>query len=277
MALTRNRWCVHERRGAWSEPELTPHVGTVVGPDIDLRIFPRHWAHVVATVVDNARGPLPSIQVFDARGEAVHKVFCTPATDRAAWGDLVEALRDPAPGPLRVEAPTPVVSDREDADIDADGLRGAWAELRDTHDFFPMLRTFAVGRRQALRLAGRPWARPVDRVAAVENALRGAAATGQAIMVFVGNPGCIQIHTGPVRTVAWRGPWLNVLDPDFDLHLDTDGIADAWVVEKPTVDGPVRSLELYAAGGELIAQLFGARKPGKPEDPAWSALVAGLA
>jgi putative hemin transport protein len=72
------------------------------------------------------------------------------------------------------------------------------------------------------------------------------------------------------------GPWFNVLDDSFNLHLREDRIASAFVVWKPTDDGVVTSLELFDAEGELIASLFGKRKPGQPEDEAWRALVAGL-
>jgi putative hemin transport protein len=44
-------------------------------------------------------------------------------------------------------------------------------------------------------------------------------------------------------------------------------------VKKPTVDGMVTSLETFDAHGELIAQFFGARKPGIPEKPEWRDLV----
>jgi len=95
-------------------------------------------------------------------------------------------------------------------------------------------------------------------------------------MVFVGNRGMIQIHTGPVKTIRVMGPWLNVLDPDFNLHLRADLIASAWAVRKPTSDGIVTSLELFDAEGENIAMLFGARKPGTPELEGWRELIAGI-
>jgi putative hemin transport protein len=95
-------------------------------------------------------------------------------------------------------------------------------------------------------------------------------------MVFVPNPGCIQIHTGPVKNVQRMGTWANVLDPMFNLHLREDLIAHAFVVEKPTSEGTVTSLELYAADGSSIAWLFGKRKPGIPELESWRALAKAL-
>lgn len=70
--------------------------------------------------------------------------------------------------------------------------------------------------------------------------------------------------------------WLNVLDPGFSLHLREDRIAQAWVVEKPTDDGIVTSLELFDDAGGLMAMCFGARKPGERELPAWRALLKPL-
>lgn len=59
-------------------------------------------------------------------------------------------------------------------------------------------------------------------------------------MIFVGNPGCIQIHTGPVHNIKAMGPWLNVLDLDFNLHLREDEVTQVWKVGKPTRDGWVQ-------------------------------------
>ncbi len=66
------------------------------------------------------------------------------------------------------------------------------------------------------------------------------------------------------------------MDPGFNLHAREDHIHAAWVVRKPTADGIVTSLELFDAGGNTIALLFGERKPGRPEDPAWRALTETL-
>jgi putative hemin transport protein len=106
--------------------------------------------------------------------------------------------------------------------------------------------------------------------------LQDVARIGLPIMCFVGNPGMIQIHTGPVRRVEVMGDWLNVLDPGFNLHLREDRIAAAWVVRKPTSDGPVTSVELFDADGDTMAMFFGERKPGKRELPGWRAMVDAL-
>ena len=266
MALTRNDHAVHERHGRYEQVSAGPGHILVLGPDIDLRLFPGRWAHAYAL-----GGERPSIQIFDRDGIAAHKVHPTGETDRDAWAALLRDLAlDAAPAPP--EAPPVPTSEAERA-VDAPALRQAWLGLRDTHDFFPMLRQHRATRRQAFRLAGEDLALPLASQAAAE-ALELAAAGQVPIMVFVGNRAAIQIHTGPVRRVQPIQGWCNVLDPDFNLHLREAGVAAAWRIVKPTEDGAVTSIELLDVAGEVVALLFGARKPGQAERPDWRALVA---
>lgn len=93
------------------------------------------------------------------------------------------------------------------------------------------------------------------------------------IMIFVGNPGMIQIHTGKIQRLEPMGPWFNVLDPEFNLHLRTDQIESVWIVDKPTKDGLVTSVEVFDNAGNLILQMFGKRKPGIPQSDLWYQLT----
>lgn len=280
MALTRNTSCVHEKTGIYCNTSANGpagrETGLVLGGDIDLRVFYSRWAHGFAVDEAGDKGVQRSLQFFDASGTAVHKVFVKPATDLAAWERMVADFTDAqgAPG-LEPAAPPVPAAQKPDADIDVKAFQQAWASMRDTHEFFGLLRTHGVTRTQALRLAEARFVRPVD-AASAQQVLSGAASTGTPIMVFVGNPGMIQIHTGPVNKVVVMGPWLNVLDPGFNRHLREDHIASAWVVRKPTSDGLVTSLELFDAQGDTIAMFFGERKPGRPELCAWRELIDGL-
>jgi len=261
MALTRNDSCVHERHGFYRHIQAEQSIGLVLGPDIDLRAFFSCWQTVFAVQGKGRQ----SIQFFDHAGEAIHKVYCTKKTDMAAYLSLVKRNAIEPDWPEH----TPIISKkRSDITADPDAFRAAWLAMTDTHDFFSLLGTFKISRVGALRSVGLDLAQPVA-IQSIKTMLDHVALTGLAIMCFVGNRGMIQIHTGPIKNIATRGSWLNVLDPLFNLHLNLDRVAQVWVVNKPTLDGWVTSLEVFDDKEELIVQFFGARKPGQIELPDW--------
>lgn len=273
-AITRNTACVHEKIGYYEKVSGEGAVGLVLGSAIDLRLFPTHWHHSFAVFEQTEWGLRRSLQFFDADGSAVHKIYQTQNSDSDAFDQLIARWRCTDQSPrMTVQPPAPPTTILANEKIDADGLRRDWAVLQDTHDFFGLLRRYRVDRLQALRLAGENLARTIasDNVATILQAARDG---GCAIMVFVGNAGCIQIHTGPVHTLKRTGQWINILDSDFCLHMREDAIAHAFIVRKPTRDGDVHSLELFDHNGVCFAQIFGARKPGRPERRDWRALIS---
>jgi len=276
MALTRNPAVVHERKGLFREVNFFGNhaMGQVVGPDLDMRMFPKTWGAVFQVHDDEASGLRESIQIFDRYGEAVLKVYPQRETDADAWSGIEPRFRAGDEVCFEGAAPAPE-EDLPDSEIDAEGLRAAWAGLQDTHEFHGMIRKFKVGRTQAHRLVGTEFAEEISS-ACSEALLLEASAQRMEIMVFVGNRGNIQIHTGEVRTIKRMGDWINVLDPDFNLHLEESKVASAWRVRKPTKDGIVTSIELFDAQGENLALFFGKRKPGQEEQPGWRLLAEGL-
>lgn len=275
MVLTRNEHCVIERKGKFEEVNVTSkHVGTVLGKDIDLRMFFSRWQHGFAVNDDAAAGFKQSLQIFDGQGTAVIKIYPTPETDFSAWAQLQKefASAEQIQGITVTPAPAPKTYATE---INTAEFLSAWDALQDTHDFFPLLAKYTLSRTHALSLAEGRYTRRITNDA-VKTLLQSAAASGLEIMVFVGNPGNIEIHTGPVNKIVEIPNWINVMDADFNLHLKTDAIAECWAVEKPSVDGIVTSVEVFDAQGEMIAQFFGKRKPGMPELEAWRELVKTL-
>lgn len=268
MALTRNEAVVHERKGPYQDVSFSGHIGLVLGEDIDLRLFLHVWAYAFAVEDDKNT----SLQFFDAHGVAVHKIFLQPTSNRAAFGALVEQFQEKHPLPLQILPPKEKNAEIADTEIDVLAFQEAWKNLQDTHDFFPLLRKFKLTRTQALRLAPAGFVVPIS-IEGLSRVMEKAIEQQVEIMVFVGNSGCIQIHTGAIHSWKPMGPWLNVLDPDFNLHVRSDLVASAFLVKKPTADGIVTSLELFDANGEQLVQFFGKRKPGKPELPAWRSLL----
>lgn len=281
MALTRNEGVVHEKTGVYQNINATGHMGLALGEDIDLRLFFSRWHAgfaVFEPASDPKNPPTQSLQFFDAHGVAVHKVFVRPETDRDAFNDIVGQFADREKTSEFTKAP-PKPAPKPDTELDAAGFAQAWSEITDTHQFFGLISKFGAERQQAFRLVeGRFTQRAKPEI--VRALLDEAAVDGTSIMVFVSSSGCIQIHSGPVKRiepmVTPTARWINVLDAGFNLHLREDMIQNAWIVQKPTEDGVVTSVEAFDANGDLMAMFFGSRKPGIPEQQAWRDIAARL-
>ena len=277
MALTRNEAAVHEKEGVYQNITHGDQIGLVLGEAIDLRLVYDKWAFGYAVEERIGSDTRHSFQFFDACGDAIHKIYLREGADTLAF----EALRDAWAAPIQISGetvlPHPAGSapERPDEAVDVEALRAGWRSMTDTRQFLDLLKKHKLSRTQAFRLVGNEFAVPLL-TNTPARLLQAAAATGQEVMVFVGNRGCIQIHTGPVKTVQRIGNWINVLDRDFSLHLREDRVAQAWLVRKPTADGIVTSIELFDATGELIAYFFGKRKPGTPETTGWRMLAETL-
>jgi putative hemin transport protein len=275
MALTRNASCVHEKVGIYKNASQDGPVGLLVG-EIDLRIFYHAWAHGFAVLEMTKDGLQRSLQFFDKAGVAIHKIYLRTKSSVTNYDALLNQFQshDQAPG-IQVTSLNKPAAELPDRDIDVTAWHQAWRTMKDTHDFFGLLRQFKVTRTQGLRLADPEFVQALP-VTCVKDLLEIASGAGTPIMVFVGNPGMLQIHSGPIQKVVSIGSWINVMDPRFNLHLRSDSVAQAWLVRKPTVDGIVTSVELFNDTGEAIAMFFGERKPGNPELSAWRALVDEL-
>ncbi|MER8631278.1 hemin-degrading factor [Mesorhizobium opportunistum] len=276
MALTRNESAVHEKIGVYDKVVTGNHNAMVLGENIDLRIFPKIWAHGFAVEKRDGEEIRRSLQFFDAAGEAVHKVHLRPSSSLYAYQKLVASLESSNQEPtIDISGPISEESEASAATASLDDLRDRWSRLTDVHQFFGMLKTLKLSRRQAVRMVGQDYAWLLDNDA-VQAMFHHAAQGEMPIMCFVGNRGCIQIHSGPVKSIKPMGPWINVLDETFHLHLRTDHIHEVWAVRKPTRDGHVTSLEVYAADGSMIIQFFGKRHEGESERDDWRFLAENL-
>ena len=281
MALTRNENCVHERKGVYDNIKFYegPHnMGVAVNPDIDLRFFMNEWVYGLAVEMDRGKGQkLYGFQFFNKRGEAVHKIYSTPKSNISAYHKLVEQFKTDFQVPISGIDKSPV-EEKEiipDNEIAISAFQEDWKNLKDTHDFFGLLRKYKVARTQGFRLAPTGFTQKVDNQTVIEM-LQKVANQQVPIMCFVHSKGCIQIHTGEVKHLKEFGTWYNVMDPAFNLHLDMSKVAETWIVKKPTTDGIVTSVELFDEKGELIVYFFGARKPGKPELETWRTVIKTL-
>jgi putative hemin transport protein len=272
MALTRNDAMVHEKIGVYGNVTVHGAMGLALGV-IDLRIFFNHFVHAFAVTEESHVGVRYSLQFFDSTGTAVHKIYSTNNTDLLAFDRLVNRYRAEEQSPvLEISAPDVENLLTAPQQLNIDRLREDWSGLKDVHHFNAMLKQHQVARIPAYQVVGMQYARPLA-TEAFDQALTLASERKLSIMVFVGNRGMIQIHTGPINSIKRTGPWFNILDGGFNLHANTDRINQLWLVRKPTTDGIITSLEMYDQDGQQQALLFGERENGQPESQEWRALL----
>lgn len=272
-SLTRNAYAVHEHLGEYRNVQIGAHGGIVLNPRaLDLRLFVGQWSSAFALQEASALGIRHSIQIFDRHGEAVLKIFATANTRMSAWQALVARFTDNAASPLRI---APVEAATLTDAVDAAAIDREWRAMTDVHQFFALLKRHQVSRPEAFRAVNEDlaWQTGNDALARL---LQMAQQAGNEIMIFVGNRGCTQIFTGKVEKVQPLDNWLNIFNPQFTLHLMADQISESWVTRKPTGEGYVTSLELFAADGTQIAQLYGQRNEGTPEQACWREQVTAL-
>ncbi|MGY2796350.1 putative hemin transport protein [Ewingella americana] len=272
-SITRNDFAVHEQMGRYENQHLNGHAGLILNPrELDLRLFLQHWLHIFCMTESHPKGDRHSIQFFDAQGTAVHKVYTTDETDMDAWHALIAQYRS-AENPALELVPAvkaEVKTQAASSDIDSE-----WRAMTDVHQFFQLLKRHNLSRQQAFKAVGDDLAYRVDNgsLAAILEAARD---QQNEIMIFIGNAGCVQIFTGQIKSVRPHGEWINIFNSRFTMHLIESAIAESWVTRKPTKDGFVTSLELFAADGTQIAQLYGQRTEGQPEQNQWREQVAAL-
>lgn len=275
MALTRNTSCVHEKIGVYDNYHTGQHAAMVLSDEIDLRFFPKHWQHGFLVERDGDANTTRSLQVFDSAGDAVHKIILRDSSNHAVFADLVKrlALENQSPeASFDVRLPPEPPKTAEDK---VEILRKEWRRLTDTHQFLRLVAKLKMNRLGAYRVAGDPFVRKLD-TAEFDKMLTELQQSATEVMLFVGNRGCIQIHSGSLRTLKPMGPWQNVMDPRFNLHLRMDHVAEVWAVDKPTQRGLVTSVEAFDAHGSLICQVFGVPKEGRDSRAAFRAIVEKL-
>ena len=288
MALTRNHACVHESIGHYRNISHQNGIGLIQGEAIELRAFYRAWRFAFAVTESRQTSSSSavnwhettqySLQFFDETGVAIHKVFMRPQSDLQQYHQFVKRFRYPVQTVgefARVSsrlAPIRCVTEH----VDVRAFHQAWRNLNDTHEFFDLLKRFSISRIAALGLAESDFVQPLQ-PDQIDSLLHHAAEQKIPIMVFVGNQGMLQIHSGTVSRVVRSKAWLNVLDDHFNLHLFLESVRTLWLVKKPTQNGYVTSIEAFDEHGELVVTFFGERELDSPELQTWRELTESLA
>jgi putative hemin transport protein len=240
-AVTRNPHATIETRGVYPEPE----VGCAgVAGEIGARFFLDHWEYGYALDPEIAPDRDGALVFYDGRGRHVHEVYAETETRRDAFARLVDihASFDQSPGENIALASPHLLTPRTDL--------GAW--LRQAEDARPV----ALGSLAGLLDEVRREALPVS--------------------LAVRSPGVVQRFSGLMHDVSAAGTTVVIDAPWVRVCVTSTGIAEAWVVRTPSLDGPATSLELLDASASVVLSVSGARWPGKPELAPWRELLERL-
>ncbi|MCB0501249.1 MAG: hemin-degrading factor [Bacteroidetes bacterium] len=273
MSLTRNKGCVLEHKGIFDKVIVSPHATTVIGP-IETRAFLHSWAISFAVTSQTKGKTLKSIQVFDKYGDAITKIYLQDESDVSVYDELVKDNTAQDQNKCQAVA-LKNNEDEYDENFNRLQLKKEWSQLKDTHDFFGLLRKHRANRLEAIKAVVPEFAHQINK-SQIELVLNTASSTQLPIMIFVSNLGNIQIHQDVVKKIVVMENWLNVLDKDFNMHLNMEEVDTAWVVKKPTTEGIVTSIELFDHNKEMVVQFFGYRKPGQKELTEWKNLLEKL-
>jgi putative hemin transport protein len=223
MGLTRNDHAVHERHGGYGAQQVMGPTRLIEDGGFTAALFLDHWHHGFA-VSESGHGQVRrSLQFFDRFGQAVHKIYLTEHSREEPFQEIVDTFRAADQAEiLNVENPLTATSlDMVDRLWSSAGLSGGSRtgdhSVPDHPDLaidLPTLRVRALSQGTA------------------ETVLMVAAERGTEVVIAVGNRGTLQMHRGPIHKILRTGPWINVLDDPFNLHLRDTQIASGWHVEE---------------------------------------------
>lgn len=223
MGLTRNDYAVHERHGSYGNLKTLQNAYIVKDDGFEAGLFFSRWAKGFA-VNESGHGQVrQSLQFFDESGCAVHKIYLSEQSRSELFSELVEQFRsDDQSDALHLDAgQTGQVQQSADSfwssrivsdwPLNADGTALTDPDLN--------LHSAAI---QADRLGA----------GSVEKVLNHAAMQGTPLVIVVGNSGAVQLHRGTIEKIVRTGPWINVLDDAFNLHLRDAQLASAWRIRE---------------------------------------------
>ncbi len=256
MALTRNAFAVHEKIGLYEDICPCGDFILITGHHIELCLSTGVWHSSFAVIEETHLGPRHSLQFFDTTGEAVHKIYLTEHADAGLYRRLVDIFRADDQSPylaLPTDSTKPAL--------------GAIASSQDLPEHW-----------QRLLLANTPEAVLAGRIAtpALRELMRQLAELLLPIQVLVGNPGAMQLHDGPIQNLKITGPWFNVLDQGFNLHLNEMAVAGADIVQLTYKQRDLTGLLVRDQNQQTILTIVGQFDEADGESALWRDLLLAL-
>lgn len=240
---TENRHAQQQQVLEYRRLRLTGNRGLLLAGDCELDLRFAHWVYGFAVSRPVRRGIEHSLHFFDARGQAVHRIRLTRASDSFAYRLFVAAYRcaEQRPG-LVLPCTAPAADNHRSAATDAPAsTTGRCAGCR---------RTIPVA--QLIEL------------------LQSLVDVDLGVSFQLSNAGATHTWRGLLHSVRCSEGRLTLQAADCSLHLDQARIAGA----RPPCHGS--TLELHTAEGETLATLIGPPARYLPQAVGWRRLLAAL-
>lgn len=269
MALTRNGGFVHEVTAEFGESKERGDTFMFFRPGQDTRYFINRWRYIVAVNEEDRN----SFQFFDSKGDAVHKIYMKPQSNLSVYKDLVSSFKAEVQSMPTLE-PEQAIHE-EPISLDGNAIRESWSNIKDVHQGNVIIRKHGNQRQEIYRLLGNEYTRLLA-PNSVELLLTELAERQIPLMLFAMNAGAVQSFSGNINKIVTMGPWFNVLDKQFNLHMMSAEIGEVWLVGKPSKDGWVNSLDIFDKEGNEVMVITDQRGRGQHENCQWTELLQSL-
>lgn len=251
MALTRNEAMVLEHHGHYQNGVARNNNIIFNNPDIDLRLLLKDWKYGFA-VEENGRH---SFQFYNQYGEACHKIYITDHSNQDQYQKMVT---DYAVDELSItveQKPVIEIDDKQVNKTDKEAIQRDWKALNDAHHVSALTKAYSLTRPQVYNLLEEDAVELENNV--LKHLLEQASEKEMPLLMFVPNANATQIHNGTVKRIMEMGPWLNVLDPKFNLHANMTLVKQCWMVTKYlNNDQPTYSLELFDENDQSLMMVY---------------------
>lgn len=252
MALTRNACAVHEMIGIYETFSPFHSTAECLGPGIRAHLTSKKWAYGFAVVKQRDGKQQCSFQFFDEDGTAVQKIHTRPTTNMLAWNRLEQQLA------LKVDPDE--IRSRLQSRSQAKPLQVI--STKDLETIFDGCESNVEYRRVSST--------------ASEQMLNAVAAAGLPLVCKISSSGCLQIHEGPIKKIVPMGPWINIMDDGFHMHLRLDHLLATYVVRRTNGQHIKTSLEAYDPSGAR-AIYFSSPTGGTTDiENSWQTIIAEL-
>lgn len=93
--------------------------------------------------------------------------------------------------------------------------------------------------------------------------------TGLPLSIRTGRGAIVKARAGVPRRVGVKGPWIQILGSELDLHIRSDRVSMAWVAERPAAAARETSLEVFGSDGLGFLAIKSGHEAGFPEPDSW--------